>query len=269
MDTLSTKNKHPFDSRIKFQEEGHKYWIDGDSTGLISVTTFIHTFFDKFDADKIIKYIINSKKYNDPSYIYYKKSADDIKQKWENESKLAMNEGTKLHKDIENFYNTMETDGQVEIENDSIEFNHFLKFYEDHEELEVYRTEWMIFSDILKITGSIDMVFLNKDGTIIIADWKRSKLISYEAFGNKCGKYPLEHIPDCNYYHYSLQLNLYRVILEKFYNIQTNDMFLVILHPSNQSYEKIPILRMDNEIELILNFRRKELIKRIQMNLIL
>ena len=34
---LSKINKHPFDSRIKFRQEGHKYWIDGDDKDLISL----------------------------------------------------------------------------------------------------------------------------------------------------------------------------------------------------------------------------------------
>ena len=33
---LSEKNKHEFDERIKFQEEGHKYWIDNNDKDLVS-----------------------------------------------------------------------------------------------------------------------------------------------------------------------------------------------------------------------------------------
>ena len=54
---LSEINKHPFDSRIKFKEEGHIYWIDDDNTDLISATTFIHKFFNDFETDKIINNI--------------------------------------------------------------------------------------------------------------------------------------------------------------------------------------------------------------------
>ena len=160
-----------------------------------------------------------------------------------------------MHKDIEHFYN------QVEIENDSIEFKQFLQFYEDHKDLEIYRTEWNIFCDILRLTGSIDAVFINKDGTLSLGDWKRSKEISTESFGNKCGKYPLEYIPDCNYYHYSLQLNLYRVILEKFYGKIVKEMFLIVLHPKNKNekYQRINIKNMDREIELMLDYRKAEL----------
>ena len=48
---LAVKNAHSFDKRIKFQEEGHIYWIDGDKTDLISSTTFIKSFFNPFDSN--------------------------------------------------------------------------------------------------------------------------------------------------------------------------------------------------------------------------
>lgn len=251
---LSIKNKHELDSKIKFQKEGHKYWINDDDRNLTSVTTFIHKFFEEFNTEKIINNILKSEKYNDPSYKYHKMTYQDIKDMWDNNSKIASEQGTNLHEDIENYYN------DIDVKNDTIEFQQFLNFYNDHKQLEIYRTEWLVFNEELKITGSIDAVFQNPDGTLSIGDWKRSKEIKYDSF-NKYGKYPLEHIPDTNYYHYSLQLNLYRVILEKFYGKKIKDMFLVILHPDNQNglYNKINIKKMDKEIELLFEFRKKEL----------
>jgi hypothetical protein len=55
---LSEINRHPSDSRIRFREEGHKYWIDDDDTNLISSTGFIQQFFPKFESDKVINAII-------------------------------------------------------------------------------------------------------------------------------------------------------------------------------------------------------------------
>lgn len=255
---LCVKNKHPFDSRIKFQEEGHLYWIDDDSTDLISATTFIHKFFDDFDEHKQIKMILNKYQHkNDKTYKYYKMSYDEIKNLWEKNRIEASEAGTKMHATIEYFYN------DIEIEIDSPELEQFLQFYEDHENLEMYRTEWMIFSEKLRITGSIDAVFRNEDGTLTLGDWKRSKEIKFESFGNKKGKFPFQNLSDCNYYHYSLQLNLYRVILEKFYNEKIKDMFLVILHPNNENnkYIKIPVKRMEKEGDLLLDFRINQLLE--------
>jgi ATP-dependent exoDNAse (exonuclease V) beta subunit len=253
---LSEINSHISDSRIKFRQADHKYWIDGDDKDLISCTTYIHTFFEEFESDKIIKNILKSKKHKDPEYKYYNMSYNEIKNQWDNNAKEASTMGTELHENIEYYYNGLE------VENDSVEFSQFLNFYEDHPDLEMYRTEWMIFSDILRITGSIDAVFINKDGTITLGDWKRSKEITSNSFDNKCGKFPFNNLPDCNFYHYSLQLNLYRMILEKFYGKKVKEMFLGVFHPNNKDnkYMKINIKRMEKEGDLLFDFRIKQLI---------
>ena len=251
---LSEINKHEIDKRIKFTEYGHVYCIDGNKKDIVSCTTFIHKFFSVFDTKAIIKSIQESDKYNnDKTYKYYGMSYDNIKDEWSMASKL----GIKLHHNIELYYNNLE----VEYEEDS-EFEQFLQFQEDHEkEWDIYRTEWKICSDIFKITGCIDAVFTNNDGTISLVDWKRTKEIVYKSFNQKMGISPLDDIPDCNYYHYSLQLNLYRVILEKFYNKIVKDMFLIVLHPENlnNKYIKIPVNKMDKEINNLFEYRKKQL----------
>jgi ATP-dependent DNA helicase PIF1 len=253
---LSEKNKHSLDKKIKFEKVGHKYWIDDDNTNVISVTTYIKKFFDEFDTHKAIQNIFKSYKYkNDPEYKYYNMTYDEIKKLWDDNGKMSSDLGTKLHEDIENFYN------KDIYENESSEFKQFLDFYEDHKHLEIYRTEWLIFNENLKITGSIDAVFKNEDGTFSIYDWKRSKEIKYES--DDCGDYPLEYLPNSNYYHYSLQLNYYKNILEIYYDIKIKDMFLIIMHPDNKDnkYIKIEIENMTKEIDLLNNIRVKELNK--------
>lgn len=250
---LSKKNAHPFDARIKFQKEGHKYWIDGNSENIISSTTFIKQFFKEFDSDSAIKNILNSVDHQEnPEYKYYKMSAEDIKNSWESNGKISRDLGTSLHEDIENFYN------EIEVKNDTIEYKYFLNFVSEHKDMKIYRTEWFIFSEIHRITGSIDAVFQNSDGSLSIYDWKRSKDISFKSFNNEKGKPPLDNVINSNYYHYSLQLNLYKTILETFYGKKIRDMFLIVLHPSEINYKKIKVIDMGNEINSILNFRLAE-----------
>lgn len=252
---LFNKNKHPFDSRITFQESGHIYYIDGVNKDLISCTTFIHKFFNSFDSDTIINNILNSSNYLlNPEYKYFGMSYDQIKDEWTNKAKEAAESGTNLHLDIEHYYNNLP------VSNNSIEFSYFLNFFNDHKhQFQIFRTEWMIFTELLKITGSIDAVFINDDGTLSLGDWKRTKEIKYVGFNDEKGIYPFDELNDCNYCQYSLQLNLYRIILEKFYNFKVKEMFLVVLHPDNKNYKKIMVTRMEKEAEWLLDFRRKEL----------
>ena len=55
MSNLATKHAHPRDQHISFDEASHIYTVKGSSKGYVSVTKFLGSFHDKFDADKVIK----------------------------------------------------------------------------------------------------------------------------------------------------------------------------------------------------------------------
>ena len=117
---LARKNPHPRDSHITFDEGPHIYTIDGDSS-FTSVTTWVHSHFHYFDADGIIKKMRESK--NWPNNKYYPMEPDEIKKLWNDNGKKASADGTKMHNDIERYYND-----QL-VENDTIEYNqYFMKF---------------------------------------------------------------------------------------------------------------------------------------------
>ena len=165
-----------------------------------------------------------------PFFIYISK--DEIKKLWADNGKKASEAGTKMHYDIECYYNDMD----IEVEPDCIEWNYFEKFEEEiGEEKEPYRTEWMVWDDELKFAGSIDMTYINPDGTIDIYDWKRSVGIKKENRWRSSTTKCIEHLPDSNFWHYSLQLNTYKALLEKNYGVKVKDMYLVCLHPNNEN----------------------------------
>ena len=142
---LANKNPHPRDKNILFDEGPHIYTIKGDSD-YMSVTTWNHSHFAHFEPDKIIDKMMASK--NWPQSKYYGKTRKEIKKMWSDNGKQASEAGTKMHYDIECFYNNME------VKNDSTEYNYFLRFHKQHTELEPYRTEWMIYDKELKLAGS-------------------------------------------------------------------------------------------------------------------
>ena len=243
---LSVKNQHPRDLEITFDEGPHIYTINGDSL-YTSVTTFNHSHFEHFDADKIINNMMkNSEKWRKNKY--YGMTKEEIKQLWNNNGKEASEAGTKMHYDIECYYNGCPN------ENYSQEYKYFLEFAKIHENLIPYRTEWMVFHEEYKIAGSIDMIFENDDGTLSIYDWKRCKDIAKTSNWNKYSHNKLiDHIPDTNYWHYCLQLNTYKYILENKYDKTIKDMYLVCLHPDKKKYEKIKVCDLQNEVKLLLN----------------
>ena len=145
-----------------------------------------------------------------------------------------------------------------------VEWQYFLKFAQDHHHLKPYRTEWMIFDEDLKIAGSIDMVFENEDGTLSIYDWKRCKEINR---ANNWKKFAINenisHITDTNYYHYALQLNTYKSILERKYGKQVKELYLVKLHPDdpNNTYELIEVPLLIEEMNNLFQQRIENITK--------
>jgi len=246
-------NAHPRDKRITFDEGPHIYTVDGKQD-YTSVTTWIHQHFSHFDPDAVIDGMMRGKNWNDPKYKYYGMTREQIKALWAQNGKEASGSGTKMHYDIECYYNDME------VSNDSEEYKYFENFRRDFP-FKAYRTEWIVFDEDVKISGSIDMVFENPDGTCQIYDWKRVKEISYQdEWSNKMAKTEtIKHLPDTNFWHYSLQLNTYREILERKYGKKITDMYLVCMHPDNplKNYERIQVHDLRTEVQELFKQREK------------
>ena len=162
---LEKENSHQRDKHIRFEEEGHRYFIDEDDNYL-SGTSLIHKLFPVFNADEVIdriKKLNRNDKYKDMT-------KEEIKAQWKKNGEEASKRGTQTHLNIELYSNN------VKVDDNSEEFEQFLKFREDYPYLEPFRTEWTIYDRKLRIAGSIDMVYKDtRDNTFHIYDWKRSK----------------------------------------------------------------------------------------------
>lgn len=160
--------------------------------------------------------------------------------------------GTAMHKKIELFFQGINS--QVD---DSFKL---FKMFADKIHLNPYRTEWAVFDEDHGVAGTIDFVDFT-DGRFTIYDWKRSdKILSnglplkVSKYGEK-GNYPIENLDNCPYYHYALQLGIYKYILEQKYNIHVSELRLGIFHPS---YDKPYVLRMPylgDEVNKLMNLR--------------
>lgn len=259
---LAVKNAHPRDERISFEEETHTYTIDGTREGWTSCTGFIHGFFGAFDPDAVIKKMMRSSKWSESKY--YGMTAQAIKKQWADSGTEASEAGTRMHLDIEH-YNNAEPVGNLAGDewspNPGSEWDYFLKYEKNHRlkhGFVPFRTEWLVFKEDIKLAGSIDMLYMKPDGTLAIYDWKRAKDMKFEN-SYQSGRSPLDHLPDTNYWHYSLQLNIYRRIIEEFYGYTVSEMALVVLHPNNKSFQVIMLNRMDDEVTAMFEDRRQKL----------
>ena len=238
---FNKRNAHARDKNIVLRQSDHIYMVNGIT--LDSVTTFVNNAFPKFNAE------YHAKRKAEQLGI----SPEEVLDMWEQKGRESRELGTELHKKIENYYQ-----GIVSIDDDKT-FNLF-EMFADKIELKPYRTEWAVYDLKHNIAGTIDFVDY-QNGEYIIYDWKRSEKIiengmpvKINKYGEK-GNYPLEHLDNTPYYHYALQLSLYKYILEKNYGMKISDLRLGIFHPS---YNKPYVLRMpylEKEINDIFNLR--------------
>ena len=289
---LASQNPHPRDAHIHFDEGPHKYTIEGipgitHETEFTSVTTWVHKHFEHFDAKKIIAAMMrNQKKWNDPvaNAKYYGKTAEEIEEMWAAAGREAATKGTEMHYKIECFYNTPDAT-PAPAPDTTPEFTYFLKFNDEYKStLKPYRTEWTVFHEEARIAGSIDMVYEviepqqpaatattnptsvssepvvggrnPRRNPLAIYDWKRCREITKTNRGNKFATHPaIEHLPDTNYWHYALQLNIYKYILQTKYGKTITDLYLIVLHPEAQNYQRIKLPDLQTEVSALFEER--------------
>jgi len=256
---LKTKNAHPNDCLIEFDEKPHVYYVNGVSIDS-SVTTFVHKKFPKFDAIKVSKMLVKKHFENDKSP-YYNMTEEQIRKSWTDLGTKSSVAGTHLHNAIEYYYNDVKDRIKSEIL-DCIEWKYFESFLADFPNLKAYRTEWEIFDTDLNLAGSIDMVFKDENGDFWIYDWKRSKEIK-NSNDFETGFEPLDHLPNANYWHYSLQLNIYKRILETKYDIHIKGMCLIVLHENHKNYMRYELPELAEEVDALFKERRENMKKNV------
>lgn len=251
LDFLEKKNQHSKDKKIVFIPETHQYLINGNPD-TISVSQLIDKFFPEFDTIKAASNL-------NRNHEYFGLPVEEIVEIWKNNGSEQAALGTKLHLQIENFYN------QKEYDSDNIEFQYFINFTNTYPTMVPFRTEWRIYDERLLIAGTVDMVYKKEDGQLFMFDWKRSKKVvkndGTPSLQDPHGTFTkfafdkLSHLTDDSYYKYCLQQNMYRHILEKNYNVKISSINLLILHPIYDRYHLQTLPRMDEEIDYILKCR--------------
>ena len=241
MATFTDAGRYEQDQHIDFEPGEHIYTYDG-KVRLLPVSSLIAYFFDEF-----------------------KIPIEESLDKWERTGRLASEVGTFVHAQTENYFRdgTFETLCSLRFGNETEaisvvrERDHFLHFVKDYD-IHPYRQEWPVYDTELNIAGTIDMICKNADGTFTIYDWKRSsKVVNAlgqpftEGFGGKMSKNGIS-LPDTSFYHYCIQQNLYRYMLETHYGLRVRAMNLVVLCPDYPTYYVVPVPRMEEVVSQVI-----------------
>ena len=240
------------DRRLAFEPLEHIYIYNGSLT-LESVSNVVSSFFKPFDTIRWSNHVARRDH----------REQCEVIEDWDSKGAESREIGTYLHSQIESYFNgkdicketIFDYDGEyiqihktVSIEK---EFDYFLQFISDSG-IMPFRTEWHIYDLQHRIAGTIDLLCRNGN-KYDIYDWKRSRKATPNQEIWDYGINGLTHIPDISFYHYALQQNIYKYILENNYGLSINKMFIVILHPIYGNYQKYEIPDLKREVQIILN----------------
>ena len=221
------------DNKIKLDKKTHSYsLIDNLDIAFTSVTTFIDCFFDKFDAEKVAKKLVaNYPKYKD-------RTVESLVAEWDESARY----GNIVHDEIEEWVKNKIEPKELK----SLNGKKWLKAYQSKSNIEIM-SEVIIYSEELKIAGTVDILAKdNNTGEYVIIDWKTSKKINKVSFKHKTGIHEVsKNIMDCNFSHYSLQLSLYRYILEEYYNLKVRNQVIAHLKDEGVDAHLAPYLKRD------------------------
>ncbi len=203
------------DNNIFLEKENHIYQLnDEPDFKFQSVTTFVGSFFEEFDAPRVASKLTSTH----PKYTHM--TVDELLSVW----KKKADYGTFVHEEIENYINdkTSPTDDRS---------NRAVKWLNGYKMQSNYKlfSEKIIYSKELNLAGTIDLLMYDESSNAYnIIDWKTSAKIETSAYRHKTGNNDItRNLEDCNFNHYSLQLSLYRYILENYYGLKISNQMIV------------------------------------------
>jgi len=234
-----------------FNDKEHKYWSTNLPVGSYTSGSAInHYHFKPFDAHGAS--LGTARKLGI--------SQGEVLEMWDNKRDTACVFGTKIHLYCENLIlgkilPTPSSDKEVaymKLADETIQ-----RMDKVYEWVEV---EQFFFSEELQLCGQADIILRHKNTSrLFISDWKTNGKDLTSGQYSKWGLGQLNHIPDHNLGHYTLQLNLYRylALFEGFYQ-EDIEMFIVHFLDDKVYTPRIPIL--NDETDYIV----KQQIKRIE-----
>lgn len=199
---------HPNGHRIEFHPEPHHYILDGEK--LDSVTTRIHRWFPKFDADAVAR----RKAEREGLHV------ETLLQLWERKRNQAASFGTKIHLMAERIIQEGHDHAADDLPENDRERRYLDAIKAVMERVrpsyDFVETEKIVFSPALRVAGTIDILLRSKrTGEWVVGDWKTNREIKYQGYREEMGLGPCVRLPNCNFAHYSLQTSAYGELLNR------------------------------------------------------
>ena len=227
---------------IVFDDLDHSYFYDG--LRCTSVTTLLSKFKKPFETNII------AERYATKNGLI----AADVIQEWEKIRDASASRGTELHKYAELKFTNKRYD--VDKNTGAQDLTWMIdNFYKDYiNKLLLVRAEFIVGDKDLRICGMLDKLFYNVvDSELQIWDYKTNKEIAtHSKYKNKMTN-GLEHLAECEYNTYSLQLGVYKKIIEKNTDLKIGKSYICWVNDKNSNYIVMKTADLEKEVDIVLN----------------
>ena len=221
---------------ITLNQDNHEYTLSSNpEIDFMSCTELIGSHFRPFEAERIARFLV----YRTRKYSHY--TVDSLLAEW----REARDKGTRVHDQIDSNikYGSSVTDNMAQ---QGVEWiNTLANQYGDTIYSEVF-----VYSKELQLAGCIDLLIYNSQtNKCYLFDWKTSKKMDMKS--SKRGiTSATSDLYDCRFDKYSLQVNLYSYLLEKYHGIQIEGNYL--LHLSNYDTDTIRASNLKSNVDSII-----------------
>jgi ATP-dependent exoDNAse (exonuclease V) beta subunit len=247
-------------SDIRFLAKNHSYKI-GNETAKYSVTKLLKKYEKPFESDKIAERVARKRGI----------LKEAVLKEWDFKRDYSTHKGSEFHLFAENYLQRR----QIQIDQEAIRkflkergedifvedyyneiallVKNFLQFYDWwKKDYILLKTEFVIGDKDASVCGTIDNLSYNrKTKKLAIFDYKTNKKIGTSSDYNNKLLSPFEHLDECELVKYSLQLWLYKHMIEKNTGFEVEPPHIVWV-TGTEGYELIPTIDMSKEVKYIL-----------------
>lgn len=239
---------------IEFDEGNHRYSYKGNL--FRPVTSLKKKYIPEFNKDFISEIVA----------VKQGKTQREVLDEWEFKGMWGRTRGTAIHKFIENDLNGIDEDVILDqfvmsLEPEKLEQylqelekmkEYYFRFKEDNPKLIPIVSEKIVADKDHLVAGTIDQIFYNEEtGKIEIWDWKSDGSF-YKDYGKKL-KAPFNDTKALKINEYSIQLSIYKYIIEKYADLEIDKLKICLLAPENDTYKEHDTLVWQDRIKLILD----------------
>lgn len=232
---------------VVFDEEKHSYTNVYTGDAYTSATTLIGKFKQHFEKDKISKIVAQREGV----------SQQAILDRWDAINKQSLVFGNKIHKIVETYLKSRATYTTSNLEERSIidSFNSLGSIDFSREIL----SEHLLFNHEYRIAGTADII--QADGAYFdVFDLKTNKKFNLFSQYNNHLKSPLDHLMECEYNVYSLQLSIYAYLYHQQTGRKLRRLAVFYYDRDANKFIEYPMAFLKKDVIEMFNYEREKAI---------